>query len=81
MTESRPFIVNGKPMAFESVIINDRTFSMIKPVIEALGGTVGWDGTNVIIDMPKTSVSFADAAAKVTPDMWRRIEEIIKEAK
>jgi hypothetical protein len=41
------FTVNGTPNTLDSppVIKNSRTLLPIRPVVEALGGTVSWDGT------------------------------------
>jgi len=44
---STTFTVNGSTKTLDSppIIKNGRTLLPIRPVVEALGGTVGWDGT------------------------------------
>jgi hypothetical protein len=44
---SSSFTVNGETRYLDSppVIKNSRTLVPIRPIVEALGGTVGWDGT------------------------------------
>jgi uncharacterized repeat protein (TIGR02543 family) len=57
------FTVNGRSIALDSppVIKNGRTLVPIRAIIEALGGTVGWDGT-----ARKATV----ALGSVTIELW-----------
>ena len=54
------FTVNGSPNTLDSppIIKNGRTLLPIRPVVEALGGTVGWDGTErkVTVSLGSTTI-------------------------
>jgi len=54
------FTVNGSPNTLDSppIIKNGRTLLPIRPVVEALGGTVSWDGTErkVTISLGSTTI-------------------------
>jgi hypothetical protein len=54
------FTVNGTPNTLDSppIIKNSRTLLPIRPVVEALGGTVGWDGTErkVTVSLGSTTI-------------------------
>jgi C1A family cysteine protease len=54
------FTVNGTPNTLDSppVIKNNRTLLPIRPIVEALGGTVGWDGNErkVTISLGSTTI-------------------------
>jgi hypothetical protein len=54
------FTVNGSPNTLDSppIIKNGRTLLPIRPIVEALGGTVGWDGTErkVTISLGSTTI-------------------------
>ena len=54
------FTVNGTPNTLDSppIIKNGRTLLPIRPIVEALGGTVSWDGTErkVTISLGSTTI-------------------------
>jgi hypothetical protein len=54
------FTVNGSPNSLDSppIIKNGRTLLPIRPIVEALGGTVGWDGNErkVTISIASTTI-------------------------
>jgi hypothetical protein len=54
------FVVNGSPNTLDSppIIKNGRTLLPIRQVVEALGGTVGWDGTEkkVTVTLGSTTI-------------------------
>jgi len=54
------FTVNGTPNTLDSppVIKNNRTLLPIRPIVEALGGTVGWDGNErkVTVTLGSTTI-------------------------
>ena len=57
---SAVFTINGQSKTLDSppIIKNGRTLLPIRPVVEALGGTVGWDGTErkVTISIGSTTI-------------------------
>jgi len=54
------FTVNGNPNTLDSppIIKNGRTLLPIRPIVEALGGTVGWDSTQkkVTVSLGSTTI-------------------------
>ena len=61
------FTVNGVAKMLDSppVIKNGRTLVPIRAIIEALGGTVGWDGT-----ARKATVTLGSAAVELWIELW-----------
>jgi hypothetical protein len=58
--EKPTFTINGEQKTLDSppVIKNSRTLLPIRPVVEALGGTVSWDGTEkkVTVTLGSTTI-------------------------
>ncbi|MCK5744098.1 MAG: copper amine oxidase N-terminal domain-containing protein, partial [Caldisericia bacterium] len=50
-----------KEIDAEPIIIQSNTFVSIRPIIEAVGGSLGWDGAtkSVVVNLPPHSISLS----------------------
>jgi len=55
--EQRNFRILGQNMTFGSILHEDRTFVMIRPLLEAMGYTVTWEESTqtAVIDRPNSN--------------------------
>ena len=84
---SKTMKINGKSAALDAapVIVNSRMYIPIRAVIEAFGGTVGWNEKTKLVDI---NMSYAEPFIKhsthnmeaviVSEDYWSQIQRIVK---